>query len=112
MASAVPVGDARAQAEQLYRTSDAQKGTPGRSLGRRADATVMVRFKAIGNAPIMKVRPGCAPVAASHAPQTNDFRISAFNKFLAVTQFLRKELGLRKNDQIVRAAPVTAFTDY
>lgn len=38
----------------------------------------MVRFKAIGSAPIMK---------------NNNFRVTAFNKFQAVILFLRKELG-------------------
>lgn len=39
---------------------------------------VMVRFKAIGSAPIMK---------------NNAFRITAFNRFQAVIVFLKKELG-------------------
>ncbi|CAO1633549.1 unnamed protein product [Parajaminaea phylloscopi] len=39
---------------------------------------VLVRFKAIGSAPIMK---------------NNNFRITAFNRFQAVIVFLRKELG-------------------
>ncbi|CAO1631962.1 unnamed protein product [Jaminaea pallidilutea] len=39
---------------------------------------IMVRFKAIGSAPIMK---------------NNNFRVTAFNKFQAVILFLRKELG-------------------
>ncbi|CEH18255.1 probable autophagy-related protein 12 [Ceraceosorus bombacis] len=46
---------------------------------RKKDAAkIVVRFKAIGNAPIMK---------------NNYFRITAFNRFHAVIVFLRKELG-------------------
>ncbi|CAO1614689.1 unnamed protein product [Sympodiomycopsis kandeliae] len=43
---------------------------------------VLVRFKAIGSAPIMK---------------NNAFRITAFNRFQAVIQFLKKELGSSAN---------------
>ncbi|KAE8230656.1 hypothetical protein A4X09_0g2532 [Tilletia walkeri] len=46
---------------------------------------VVVRFKAIGNAPIMK---------------TNHFRITAFNRFSVVIQFLRKELGWKQADAL------------
>ncbi|KAK0523685.1 Ubiquitin-like protein [Tilletia horrida] len=46
---------------------------------------VVVRFKAIGNAPIMK---------------TNHFRITAFNRFSVVIQFLRKELGWKQSDAL------------
>ncbi|KIK50838.1 hypothetical protein GYMLUDRAFT_136715, partial [Collybiopsis luxurians FD-317 M1] len=41
---------------------------------------VIVRFKAIGNAPIMK---------------QNFFKITSSNRFQAVIQFLRKELGYK-----------------
>lgn len=44
----------------------------------RDNTKILVRFKAIGAAPIMK---------------TNGFRITAFNKFQAVVLFLKKELG-------------------
>jgi len=45
----------------------------------------VVRFKAIGNAPIMK---------------TNHFRITAFNRFSVVISFLRKELGWKQSDAL------------
>lgn len=55
---------------------------------KKKDASkVVVRFKAIGNAPIMK---------------NNYFRITAFNRFQAVIQFLRKELGWKAGDALVR----------
>jgi len=54
---------------------------------KKKDSTkVVVRFKAIGNAPIMK---------------NNYFRITAFNRFQAVIQFLRKELGWKQSDALV-----------
>ncbi|PWN95537.1 APG12-domain-containing protein [Tilletiopsis washingtonensis] len=54
---------------------------------RRKDTSkaVVVRFKAIGNAPIMK---------------NNYFRITAFNRFHAVVVFLRKELGWKSGDAL------------
>ncbi|PWN26973.1 autophagy protein 12 [Jaminaea rosea] len=49
------------------------------SLSSQKDTSkVLVRFKAIGSAPIMKNR---------------DFRITAFNRFQAVVVFLQKELA-------------------
>ncbi|EPQ29824.1 uncharacterized protein PFL1_02497 [Pseudozyma flocculosa PF-1] len=55
-------------------------------LYKKKDASkVVVRFKAIGNAPIMK---------------TNYFRITAFNRFQAVIQFLRKELNFKPSDAL------------
>lgn len=55
---------------------------------KKKDASkVVVRFKAIGNAPIMK---------------NNYFRITAFNRFQAVIQFLRKELSWKQGDALVR----------
>ena len=50
--------------------------------------TVVVRFKAVGNAPIMK---------------QNLYKITASNRFQAVIQFLRKELGWKQGDPLVRA---------
>lgn len=47
---------------------------------------VVVMFKSIGSAPIMK---------------TNIFKISASNKFQTVTVFLRKQLGLKAGDPLV-----------
>ena len=51
-------------------------------------ATVVVRFKAVGNAPIMK---------------QNFYKITASNRFQAVIQFLRKELGWKQGDPLVRS---------
>ena len=48
--------------------------------------TVVVRFKAVGNAPIMK---------------QNFYKITASNRFQAVIQFLRKELGWKQGDPLV-----------
>lgn len=47
---------------------------------------VVVRFKAVGNAPIMK---------------QNFYKITASNRFQAVIQFLRKELGWKQGDPLV-----------
>ncbi|KIS68491.1 putative Autophagy-related protein 12 [Mycosarcoma maydis] len=52
---------------------------------KRDSSKVVVRFKAIGNAPIMK---------------NNHFRITAFNRFQAVTVFLRKELNFKPSDSL------------
>ena len=46
----------------------------------------MVRFKQVGNAPIMK---------------QNFYKITASNRFQAVIQFLRKELGWKAGDPLV-----------
>ncbi|KAF4566172.1 Ubiquitin-like protein [Pleurotus pulmonarius] len=48
-------------------------------------AKVVVRFKAVGNAPIMK---------------QNFYKITASNRFQAVIQFLRKELGWKTGDPL------------
>ncbi|OCH88026.1 APG12-domain-containing protein [Obba rivulosa] len=48
-------------------------------------AKVVVRFKAVGNAPIMK---------------QNFYKITASNRFQAVIQFLRKELGWKAGDPL------------
>ena len=47
---------------------------------------VVVRFKAVGNAPIMK---------------QNFYKITSSNRFQAVIQFLRKELGWKAGDPLV-----------
>ena len=49
------------------------------------------RFKAVGNAPIMK---------------QNLYQINSTYRFQAVIQFLRKELGWPAGDALVRARPV------
>ncbi|KAF9574968.1 hypothetical protein EC968_004728 [Mortierella alpina] len=46
---------------------------------------VIVRFRAIGNAPILK---------------QNIYKITASNKFMAVIQFLRKELNYKHSDPL------------
>ena len=46
-----------------------------------------MRFKAVGNAPIMK---------------QNLYKITASNRFQAVIAFLRKELGWKTGDPLVR----------
>ncbi|KAI4517058.1 APG12-domain-containing protein [Schizophyllum commune] len=48
-------------------------------------AKVVVRFKAVGNAPIMK---------------QNFYKITSSNRFQAVIQFLRKELGWKAGDPL------------
>ena len=48
--------------------------------------TVVVRFKAVGNAPIMK---------------QNFYKITASNRFQTVIQFLRKELGWKSGEPLV-----------
>ncbi|CAG8477577.1 16842_t:CDS:2 [Funneliformis mosseae] len=48
-------------------------------------AKVIVRFRAIGNAPILK---------------QNLYKISASNKFQAVIQFLRKELNYKASEPL------------
>lgn len=55
--------------------------------GLLAGGVVVVRFKAVGNAPIMK---------------QNFYKITASNRFQAVIQFLRKELAWKAGDPLVR----------
>jgi len=52
---------------------------------KRDTSKVVVRFKAVGNAPIMK---------------NNFYKITANNRFQAVIQFLRKELGWKSGDPL------------
>jgi ubiquitin-like protein ATG12 len=51
-----------------------------------AIATVVVRFKSIGSAPIMK---------------NNVFKVTAGNKFQAVIVFLWNQLGMKAGDPLV-----------
>jgi len=51
----------------------------------RDTSKVVVRFKAVGNAPIMK---------------TNFYKITSSNRFQTVIQFLRKELGWKPGDSL------------
>ncbi|KIL61622.1 hypothetical protein M378DRAFT_13424 [Amanita muscaria Koide BX008] len=55
------------------------------SYKQKDTAKVVVRFKAVGNAPIMK---------------QNFYKITASNRFQAVIQFLRKELGWASNEPL------------
>ena len=71
---------------------------PDRELTKRpsryppSTRAVVVRFKAVGNAPIMK---------------QNFFRVTVSNHFQAVIQFLRKELGWKAGEPLVSTmAPV------
>ncbi|KAF8587624.1 autophagy protein 12 [Ramaria rubella] len=52
---------------------------------KKDSSKVVVRFKAVGNAPIMK---------------QNFYKITAANRFQAVIQFLRKELGWKATDSL------------
>ncbi|CAL1711027.1 unnamed protein product [Somion occarium] len=70
MDSGVNIQDAL-DALETYKKKDASK--------------VVVRFKAVGNAPIMK---------------QNLYKITASNRFQAVIQFLRKELGWKAGDPL------------
>jgi len=56
---------------EIYKKKDASK--------------VVVRFRAVGNAPIMR---------------QNFYKITASNRFQAVIQFLRKELGWKAGDPL------------
>lgn len=78
------------QALDMYKKKDPNKGTPTSELPRASRAelcVVVVRFKAVGNAPIMK---------------QNFFKVTVSNRFQAVIQFLRKELGWKAGDPLVR----------
>ncbi|KAN0130062.1 APG12 domain containing protein [Lactarius tabidus] len=55
------------------------------SYKKKDSAKVVVRFKAVGNAPIMK---------------QNFFRVTVSNRFQAVIQFLRKELGWKAGEPL------------
>ncbi|KAI9465823.1 putative ubiquitin-like modifier [Lactarius psammicola] len=55
------------------------------SYKKKDSVKVVVRFKAVGNAPIMK---------------QNFFRVTVSNRFQAVIQFLRKELGWKTGEPL------------
>ncbi len=90
---ASPEGPSEATAEalralQTYKKKDPEKGTipyPEESC-RLTRPPVIVRFKAVGNAPIMR---------------QNFFKITSSNRFQAVIQFLRKELQWKAGDPLV-----------
>lgn len=87
------------EALNTYRQRDSSKGSC-RSSPRHIRwltsifCAVVVRFKAVGNAPIMK---------------QNFYKITASNRFQAVIQFLRKELGWKPSDALVRLLPCCLF---
>lgn len=85
--SLAPKPDALAALEH-YKQKDMSKGEFGwgTRILRCADSAVVVRFKSIGSAPIMK---------------NNVFKVTAGNKFQAVVVFLRQQLGLKTNDPLV-----------
>jgi len=78
---------------EAYKKKDASKGTRLHTSVRRSltprtrPPSVVVRFKAVGNAPIMR---------------QNFYKITASNRFQAVIQFLRRELGWKAGDALVR----------
>lgn len=59
---------------------------PSLNRTRRSPTPVVIRFKSVGSAPIMK---------------QNFFKITASHKFQAVVQFLRKELRWKAEDPLV-----------
>lgn len=63
----------------------------------RLTPAVVVRFKAVGNAPIMK---------------QNFFRVTVSNHFQAVIQFLRKELGWKAGEPLVSIASLRRYFLY
>ena len=77
---------------ETYKKKDVSKGTYPTHLRAEISDTltrppsVVVRFKAVGNAPIMR---------------QNFYKITASNRFQAVIQFLRKELGWKAGDPLV-----------
>ncbi len=80
---------------ESYKKKDTVKGrrplnSPTDLAKLRCKSLVVVRFKAVGNAPIMK---------------QNFFRVTVSNRFQAVIQFLRKELGWKAGEPLVSTFP-------
>ncbi len=80
---------------ESHKKKDSAKGqrpskSPTHTPELRAKSPVVVRFKAVGNAPIMK---------------QNFFRVTVSNRFQAVIQFLRKELGWKAGEPLVSVPP-------
>ncbi|KAG6899000.1 hypothetical protein C0995_007495, partial [Termitomyces sp. Mi166 len=77
------------KALDTYKQRDASKGPSPTHLpaahSHPHPPPVIVRFKAVGNAPIMK---------------QNFYKITSSNRFQAVIQFLRKELGWQAGDPL------------
>lgn len=81
------------KALDTYKKKDNSKGEPHARrmwvlalLTHSSRLIVVVRFKGVGNAPIMK---------------QNMYKITATNRFQAVIQFLRKELGWQSGEPLV-----------
>ena len=87
------------QALELYKQKDVTKGiTPFVVIMLQISqlaSSVVVRFKAVGNAPIMK---------------QNFYKITSSNRFQAVIQFLRKELGWAANEPLVRVQYISLIS--
>lgn len=63
-----------------------QEAQDALEISKKKDSSkVVVRFKAVGNAPIMK---------------QNLYKITSSNRFQTVIQFLRKELGWKAGDTL------------
>ena len=87
------------QALELYKQKDVTKGiAPFVVIILQLSelvSPVVVRFKAVGNAPIMK---------------QNFYKITSSNRFQAVIQFLRKELGWAANEPLVRVQYISLIS--
>jgi len=86
------LGEEVLNALETYKQKDAAKGDffywwISDNLPTSHRDTVVVRFKGVGNAPIMR---------------QNMYKITATNRFQAVIQFLRKELGWQGGEPLVR----------
>ncbi|KIJ49241.1 hypothetical protein M422DRAFT_205458 [Sphaerobolus stellatus SS14] len=85
MATNAPLSDVFSTAAPNPSTSKGPSMEALESYKRKDTSKVVVRFKAVGNAPIMK---------------QNFYKITAANRFQAVIQFLRKELGWKATDPL------------
>ncbi|KII83972.1 hypothetical protein PLICRDRAFT_118729 [Plicaturopsis crispa FD-325 SS-3] len=90
MAHAPGSPDAHGRADRLWAAPDAGENIAEaiqalETYKKKDPSKVVVRFKAVGNAPIMK---------------QNFYKITASNRFQAVIQFLRKELNWKAGDPL------------
>ncbi|KAG0370948.1 hypothetical protein BGZ54_002447 [Gamsiella multidivaricata] len=96
--SGTPLSETPPPTDLAQETSDATSTAPAEPSGPPASSAtvianhkkkdtskVVVRFRAIGNAPILK---------------QNMYTITASNKFMAVIQFLRRELNYKHSDPL------------
>ncbi|KAJ9081321.1 Ubiquitin-like protein, variant 2 [Entomophthora muscae] len=79
--------------ELIQRPSSSNLGSTVENQTRDAEK-VIVRFRAVGNAPIMK---------------RNHYNIKTTFKFRALTNFLRKELGYKSSESLVRSFQVNFY---